>query len=449
MAVLGTRKQGLGSARERRSRVLTAGAVAAACALIIPAAGVSSAGAATRPTPKPSTSSKPAAKPSGKPSAKPSPKPSPSKSEAGEKKPGPDDEQQDNGKPSADSAKPSKDDSTKCDTGDKNNAQDTERKAKKNPDPCTEEEKKKKEQEEADKAASIAAAQELYDSASAELEKQKPIFEAAKKKKKKLDERYEKLRPELEAARAQLVQFARQTYMLGADPNILTQVESLGNGDPTSFARAQSSLEMVGSMQANGIESARQLVERIEGEKAAADAEFLNAKSTMDLVNLNLYVASATLGFASGRPASEAEQKFFDTYPVQECSFEHEVKTTKSCKDAQRFALHEVAMPQKSWDHLCLNLVTMAYGAPQSFPRAIDMWNGVPEESKHSPNTVAPAGALMFWAPNHVALSLGNNMLVSNDVLGTGRAWIVSFETIQARWNLPYLGWTDPDWTNG
>lgn len=299
----------------------------------------------------------------------------------------------------------------------------------------------------ADRAAATLAAQELLAAADAEMEKALPIYNAAKRKKGRLDKRLAELAPAVDAANQALARFARQSYMLGIDPSILTQVASLDSGSPLAYEQAQSAISRVGSIQANELVRSRELIAQVEQEKTQADAEFTAAKATFDLIQFNQAAAKYTLGLATGAPSQDSA-KFFETYPLQPCEFSNAINTTRSCTQAQQYAMQEVANPSKDWFYLCLNFVTLAYGAPQSIPRAIDQWNGLPEEAKRSPNTVAPAGALMFWAPNHVALSLGNNMVASTDVLGNGRIWIVPIETIQARWNMPYLGWTEPDFRN-
>lgn len=59
-----------------------------------------------------------------------------------------------------------------------------------------------------------------------------------------------------------------------------------------------------------------------------------------------------------------------------------------------------------------------------------------------------PVGALLFYTSGqvgHVTVYLGNNMVLSGDVLGKGGVFITSFKSITAgAWHLPYLGWTAP-----
>lgn len=314
----------------------------------------------------------------------------------------------------------------------------------------TKEEKEAEKKEAAEKAAALAAAQEALRMAEEGLPAVEKRYKAATKRKKAADNQLNGLNEQIQAARLTVSRVARQAYITGVDPAALAQVVTLESTDVTSWSNAQRMLKAVGDAESVRMAQAIATIEAAEAEKVAADEEFNAAKAEYDLVTLNIRAARFTLGLSSEGPVQAEVTEFFKSYPVPKCEFKPEDmnQTTRSCEDAIRYALSQVTAPEKSWFYLCLNLVTIAYGAPQTIPRAIDHWNGMPEELRHSPNTVAPPGALMFWAPNHVAISLGNNMLVSNDVLGNGRVWIVSFETIQARWGFTYLGWTAPDFRN-
>lgn len=373
--------------------------------------------------PKPGESDRPAA--TSQPSAKPSASPKPNRN------------------PGANGTNPDTvdDDYSKC-AAEKNNNGSENTTAPAESDACRDEVDRAE-----DKSAAIAAAQQLLASAEADMARALPTYRAAKRKKQRLDAEFAALGPRIEAANRSLLQFARQSYMLGVDPNILTQVSSLESGDPLAFARAHSTIAHISADRVHELAQAKALVEQVTKDKEAADAEFTNSKAAFDLIRFNEAAAKFTLGLASGMPSAEAKD-FFDSYPVQPCSFTTTTNTTQSCTQAQQYALKEVANPSKDWFYLCLNFVTIAYGAPQTIPRAIDMWTGLPPEAQHSPNTVAPPGALMFWAPNHVALSLGNNMVISTDILGKGRIWIAPMSLIQARWGMQYLGWTEPDFRN-
>lgn len=314
----------------------------------------------------------------------------------------------------------------------------------------TPEEIEKEKKEAAEKAAAAAAAQQALDLANAALPKVTKAYKVAGKRKKAADARLSGLNSQIQEARMTVARVARQAYITGVDPAALAQVVTLEAADAASWSSAQRMLKTVGDVESIRMAQAIATIEAAEKEKTDADAQYATAKAEYDLVTLNVRAARFSMGLSDEGPAAADVTEFFKNYPVPDCSFKPEDmnKTTRSCQDAIRYVLSQVTAPEKSWFYLCLNLQTVAYGAPQTIPNAIDQWNGMPEELRHSPNTVAPPGALMFWAPNHVAMSLGNNMLVSNDVLGNGRVWIVSFETIQARWGFTYLGWTAPDFRN-
>jgi len=314
----------------------------------------------------------------------------------------------------------------------------------------TKEEIEAEKKEAAAKAAAAAAAAKALELANAALPGATKAYKVAGKRKKAADARLNGLNDQIEDARLTVARVARQAYITGVDPAALAQVVTLESADASSWSNAQRMLKMVGDTESVKMAQAIATIEAAEAEKTAADAQYATAKAEYDLVTLNVNAARFSMGLADEGPAAAEVADFFKTYPVPDCSFKPEDmnKTTKTCQEAIRYVLAQVTAPEKDWFYLCLNLQTIAYGAPQTIPNAIDQWNGMPEELRHSPNTVAPPGALMFWAPNHVAMSLGNNMLVSNDVLGTGRVWIVSFETIQAVWGFTYLGWTAPDFRN-
>lgn len=327
--------------------------------------------------------------------------------------------------------------------------QDTPDKPAKDPKkPLTEEEKKKAEEEKKkseEAAAAHAAAEAALVEANNALDQIQPSYDAARKRLARAKKREASLQDEIAEAKLLLSRIARQAYVEGVDPSVLDQTALLTANSPDQFADSQVLLGLVGESQNSKLEAALDVIVSTQKEIKDAQAAFDAIKPQYDLIQLNVAAYRSALGL--GSPLDDPG-KFFADYPIPNCSFERAAKTTVSCQDAMRWAIQQVQHPTEDWFYLCLKFVTVAYGAPQGTPRAIDMWNTVPAESRHSPNTIAPPGALMFWAPNHVALSLGNNMLVSIDVLGRGRAWIVSLQTIQARWNMPYLGWTDPDWSN-
>ncbi len=106
------------------------------------------------------------------------------------------------------------------------------------------------------------------------------------------------------------------------------------------------------------------------------------------------------------------------------------------------------------WYNLCLNFTAQAYGWDHSGTRyAIDHWLFTPNSMRHHRQRNAPAGALMFWdtglRAGHVAISLGDGYVASNDIITPGKISIVPAWTIDEKWNARYLGWTPPYFPDG
>ena len=249
---------------------------------------------------------------------------------------------------------------------------------------------------------------------------------------------------QIQQAEAVMVQVARDAYMLGVDPGILGEISALTSTDLSAMVETQQSLSRVSTMQSQRRQAAADLLASVEKQRSEAAADVaLAEKNVAEALNQE---ASARQQLAAARKAVTGARtaQTFTTYTPNECSFTT-TPTPSTCQQAQRWALAQVANPTRNWYNSCLNFVTEAYGVSGGAPTAIAMWNSLPNSDKHPPTTVAPAGALMFWGPNHVALSLGDNVLISTDVLGNGRAWIVSFAEMQTAWHLQYLGWSPPD----
>ncbi|MGQ0625612.1 MAG: lytic transglycosylase domain-containing protein, partial [Sporichthyaceae bacterium] len=72
-----------------------------------------------------------------------------------------------------------------------------------------------------------------------------------------------------------------------------------------------------------------------------------------------------------------------------------------------------------------------------------------PAGARHPGDRNPPAGALVFWdtgrRPGHVALSMGQGLIASNDIVRAGRIDVVALNEIERRWGARYLGWTAPD----
>jgi cell wall-associated NlpC family hydrolase len=105
---------------------------------------------------------------------------------------------------------------------------------------------------------------------------------------------------------------------------------------------------------------------------------------------------------------------------------------------------------------LCARLAARINGYPHSgYWTAIGQWRSYVELGiAHPGDTDPPPGALLFWetpggGAGHVAVYLGDGLVVSNDVYdevpGNGGVYYAPIDEFSdGRWNLPYLGWAPP-----
>ena len=106
------------------------------------------------------------------------------------------------------------------------------------------------------------------------------------------------------------------------------------------------------------------------------------------------------------------------------------------------------------WSQKCLNFTARAYGWDYSgTPYAIDHFWAVPASMRHHQDRNPPRGSLLFWdtgrRAGHVAISLGDGKIVSNDILTPGEIDVVPASLIERRWGARYLGWTAPYYPDG
>jgi hypothetical protein len=96
---------------------------------------------------------------------------------------------------------------------------------------------------------------------------------------------------------------------------------------------------------------------------------------------------------------------------------------------------------------------------------ALDQWNAeVTSGHGHPGDRNPPVGALLFYTSSdsagHVAAYVGNNEVVSTDVgdasytgsgpIANGGVYVVPASDLEGSpWNMPYLGWSDPNFTGG
>jgi hypothetical protein len=88
------------------------------------------------------------------------------------------------------------------------------------------------------------------------------------------------------------------------------------------------------------------------------------------------------------------------------------------------------------------------YGA-SGYVDAVAQWQQTPSTLRHASLADAPAGGLLFWGGGsqghgHVAIADGQGSCWSIDIGGPGTVSRVTAGTINARWGLPFLGWTAP-----
>jgi hypothetical protein len=153
-------------------------------------------------------------------------------------------------------------------------------------------------------------------------------------------------------------------------------------------------------------------------------------------------------GSATDQPqiGSPAAGCWLDSDVGSGCGFAQARGNPRSCRDAVRWAVAMTEGPP-IWERRCLNFVAQAYGYRRSgVLTAALFWAGAAE--RYPPTAEPPVGALVFWSTGdpagHVALSLGDGMVASNDVTGPGAISVVPLTEIAQRWGAHYLGWAPP-----
>ena len=109
----------------------------------------------------------------------------------------------------------------------------------------------------------------------------------------------------------------------------------------------------------------------------------------------------------------------------------------------------------------CDYLMGSVWGyANSGYASAAANWAAMKSSGHGHPNDRnPPVGALLFYATGsvygHIAVYLGNNLVLSNDVLDsksgvTGGAYITDASSMESGpWRLTYLGWSDPIFAGG
>jgi hypothetical protein len=92
----------------------------------------------------------------------------------------------------------------------------------------------------------------------------------------------------------------------------------------------------------------------------------------------------------------------------------------------------------------CLKFVRTCFNVSSKYPSAISAWNNA--KYRHGPSSAIPAGVPVFFRGGkygHVAISLGNGMCRSTDYPRAGVVSDVKISTLAAKWNYPYIGWSE------
>lgn len=107
--------------------------------------------------------------------------------------------------------------------------------------------------------------------------------------------------------------------------------------------------------------------------------------------------------------------------------------------------------PDSSWFRDCQHFVANLDGrASSGYGSAQAAWSsllatGAAHPAASPDGMRPPVGAWLYFAPNHVVVYLGNNLVAGTDTWGTGTAKIGPVSDItNGTWHLPYLGWAAP-----
>lgn len=119
----------------------------------------------------------------------------------------------------------------------------------------------------------------------------------------------------------------------------------------------------------------------------------------------------------------------------------------RSGTDAIKWGRAQVSKPSQDWYRWCLKYVRMSFGLPGGTPDAGKAWDWAKYKHRTSDSRTIPAGVPVFWelpsVADHVALSTGNGMCLSNDIKRRGKIDEVPIDLITRSWGGQLLGWTE------
>lgn len=103
----------------------------------------------------------------------------------------------------------------------------------------------------------------------------------------------------------------------------------------------------------------------------------------------------------------------------------------------------QIDRPAEDYTRECLKFTRRAFDLPPVEPTAALAWEHAQHKHRTTNPGAIPAGVPVFWAPNHVALSIGGGLCLSTDVKRAGRIDVVRIAAIGRVWGIELLGWTE------
>lgn len=116
---------------------------------------------------------------------------------------------------------------------------------------------------------------------------------------------------------------------------------------------------------------------------------------------------------------------------------------TRTGSAAVAWATNQINHPLKDFYNLCLQVTRMAFGVGMNYPSAEKAWYGT--KKRYGVKSTPPPGVPVWWTNGgngHVAISVGNGYVVSNDFKRRGKMDKVAISAITKGWGLTYRGWT-------
>lgn len=115
--------------------------------------------------------------------------------------------------------------------------------------------------------------------------------------------------------------------------------------------------------------------------------------------------------------------------------------------DAIAWGRAQITKRSQDWTRWCLVFVRSCFGIAALWPDAGTAWDNAKHKHRTTNPDEIPAGAPVFWelasVADHVALSTGRGMCLSNDIRRPGHIAEVPIDEITRRWGGTLLGWTE------